>query len=91
MTPPAQPQPQGVAKCAELRGQCRESIFTKMDELHGAQMKAIAGIKESLAYSKGRESASGSVFLKLLIAWGPFVLFLLILGMVTWFREKGWM
>ena len=48
-------QSQSVEKCAELRQECRDGIFKKMNDLHAVQMSTLGNIKEEIAFRKGRE------------------------------------
>lgn len=50
---PEQTQKQSVERCAELRQNCRDAIFEKMDEQHGETLDAIADIRVKLAETNG--------------------------------------
>lgn len=86
-----QPQPQTLQSCFSLREECQKAIFSKMEELHGEQMKSLAEIKEQMAFAKGQASmarAGRGLFFQFLFNWGPFLAFLLVLGVVKWFGGK---
>lgn len=51
------PQPQTVSKCADLREAMQDKIFTRMQKHHDDQMETLTGIKEDIAFRKGREEA----------------------------------
>lgn len=51
-------QPQTLARCADLRQDCRDAIFGHIDERHGAVMRELSGIKETLAYQKGKANGT---------------------------------
>ncbi len=48
------PQSQSVSKCADLRQECRDAMFGKMDELHTEQMNELGDIKTDVAFMKGK-------------------------------------
>lgn len=108
------PEKQTVSKCSELRENMQGKIFERMQNLHDDQMTAIGGIKEEIAFRKGREEAlvesaltkfqaknngnnptqsngTKDVLVKILINWGPWILLLLLLGIISIFRSKGWL
>jgi len=102
-SPPERPQHQNLTECARLRESCQRAIFTKMDDQHACQMKVLVEIKEQLAFARGREAALAgcstnkggkrdwtAIAIKFLIAWGPMILLLIALGMISWLRNKGW-
>lgn len=49
------PESQSISKCAELRQECRDSIFEKMDDHHTKQMDILGDIKQEIAFRKGQE------------------------------------
>jgi hypothetical protein len=55
---PEQTQKQSVERCAELRQNCRDAIFEKMDEQHGETLEALTDIRVKLAERVGRDSAA---------------------------------
>ena len=100
------PEKQTLAKCAELRQQCRESIFEKMDNQHETVMTAIGKVDKGVAFMKGQMKGNPKpipvtnsctkngkwkeVFIKIFIAWGPWIMFFLGLGIYTFLKSKGW-
>ena len=80
------PEHQTVGKCAELRQDCRDAIFQKMDEQHGIVMGELGGIREDFARRKG--------MMDLLKAVLPYMIpigFILVLGGIYWLRRQGWL
>lgn len=90
------PESQSIGRCAELRQDCREGIFTKMDEQHGIQMKVLGEIRTTLAYQKGQRNGkkgdgTGVGIPNIVSTWGLPLLFLLILGIIYWLKVGGWL
>lgn len=80
------PEHQTVGKCAELRQDCRDAIFDKMDEQHGAQMEAMGAIREDIARRKGMAD-----LLKVILPYMLPIGFILVLGGIYWLRRSGWL
>lgn len=53
-------QPQTLARCADLREECRNGIFGHIDERHKEVMEQLTGIRETLAYQKGRANGTAA-------------------------------
>ena len=98
---------QSVGKCAELRAECHRVIFDKMDDLHQKQMAAISEVREDLAYQRGvqngakrdtetnpairSESPLKGFLGKALLSWGPGIGFLIVLGILAYLKQNGYL
>lgn len=100
------PESRSVNDCARLREECREGIFSHIDKRHNAQMLVLGEIKEKLAFQEGRANGIrncettlnapirrdwGEMFLKTLFTWAPGIALLVVLGLISWLKSKGWL
>ena len=101
------PESQSIRDCSSLRENCQNKILGKMDKQHEIQMLAIEKINISIAYMKGQSdpkvlNATNSVkkngkrdwidiVIRMMIAWAPGLVILMILGIVALLKSKNYL
>lgn len=104
--PDNNPESQTVRDCAKLRQECQRALFAHIDEKHDAQMTELGEIKEKLAFQAGQANGArncgtalnapikrdwSGMILKALFTWAPGIALLVVLGLISWLKSKGWL
>lgn len=90
-----------VRECSQLRKDCQKEIFNKLDKHHNELMVEIGEIKTEMAYMQGEKEGIAykskdkinwtKTSLRILIMYGPYLAFFLVLGLVLWLKSEGYL